>query len=107
MKDIVGIIAVVVACVAGIWGAVELSYRLTAAYSPKMEEVRRDTFEQSRAFREGTVRDIENLRLEYMRGTPEHKSALRSVILHRMAGLPVDTLTPELRNFKNELERSF
>lgn len=88
---------------ASIFGLNELGFRVFERYSPKVEEVRRTTYEQSRSFREGTVRDLENLAMEYRKGTPEQKAAIKATALHRLAGIPDDLLTPELRQFKSQL----
>jgi len=56
-------------------------------YAPKYEQVRRQTFEQSRAFNQGMVQELENMQFQYEREKdPNAREALKSIILHRAAG---------------------
>lgn len=82
----------------------EGGFRLYEHYNPKYEQVRRTTYEQSRAFREGTVRDLENLALEYARGNDAVKASIRATALHRLANVPEELLTPNLIKFKRDME---
>lgn len=84
----------------------ELSYRLSQHYMPRYEQVRRETYEESRAYQEGMVRDLENLRLAYLQAqSPDQKAALRSTIQHRFADLPADIeMPPDLQAFKDAME---
>jgi hypothetical protein len=78
-----------------------------AFFAPKYREVERQTFEQSRAFNEGMVRDLENLCLQYQGGTPAQQSALASTIRHRIAGYPnTDQLPAHVRACLNNITRS-
>lgn len=73
-------------------------------YSPKYEESRRKTFEQSRAFNEGMVRDLQNLRMDYLKADANGKAALRATIIHRFSVYDKNTLPAELRLFYSQLE---
>lgn len=103
MKDLRDAVLWIVLIVAVFGGGAELSYRIYQRYAPLNEQVRRETYEQSRAFREGTVRDLENMQLEYARGGDAQKAAIKSVALHRLADVDPSLLTPELRDFRAEL----
>jgi hypothetical protein len=85
-------------------GINEIDFGIFKHFAPRIERVRRETYEQSRAFQEGTVRDLENLSLEYAAGNQAVKEAIRAVALHRLADLSSELLTPNLRSFKSELE---
>lgn len=104
MKDVLAAVLVVACIGLASFGAGELSYRIYARYAPLGEQVRRETFEQSRAFHEGMVRDLENLRLEWARGDAAQKAAVASIARHRLADVPDDILTPSLRAWRRELE---
>lgn len=70
----------------------------------KYENARREVFEETKSYKHGTIRDLQNLMLEYQAAESEaHKSALRSVILHRSAAFDPNELTPELRQFLSTL----
>lgn len=106
MKDLLALIAVVLLIVIGVFGASELGYRVYQRYAPLNEQVRRETYEQSRAFQEGTVRDLENLRMDYASGNDAQKAAIRSVAIHRLADVPQELLTPSLRQWANEMRNN-
>lgn len=95
---------VIAIAIGGVLLFTEMNFRLTEHYSPKLEAVRRTTYEESRAFQEGTVRDFENLYLEYSRSNDAGKAAIRDVARHRIADVPDELMTGNLRRFKSELE---
>lgn len=77
-------------------------------FAPKYEAARRNVFEESKSYKHGTTRDLQNLMLEYRKATNEgHKQALKATILHRIAAFPVEDLTPELRSFVAELNQTY
>lgn len=87
-------------------GGYELSYRMFQHYAPRYEQVRRETYEQSRAYQEGTVRDLENLRLEYGRAqTDSARAAIKDTVRERSADLPDDLqLSPSLQAFLDQMK---
>lgn len=99
---IVGIVAVV-----GLsWALVANDYALFSTFAPKYEQTRRTTFEQSKAYRQGMVQELQNMQFEYLKATPEQQDALASVILHRSADVPADAMPPDLARFVGELRRA-
>lgn len=98
-KTLGGLAIAIIVVVAIAFGA----FAITAYFNPKYEAVRRTTYEQSRAFQEGTVRDLENLQIEWSHATPAQKDALRAVILHRLADVPPGLLTANLIEFSNQV----
>lgn len=103
MSKAIGVIAGLIAGVLVLVGLSYLSYQLYAFYAPKYEEVRRTTYEQSRAFNEGMVRDLETLKLQYVQATPDQQAALKAVILHRFSVYPEEAMPPDLRQFYTQL----
>jgi len=75
------------------------AYVSTAFYAPRYEDIRRTTFEHSRAFNEGMVRDLENLKMQYQAATDVQKIGLRATIIHRFEVYPIDSMTPDLQTF--------
>lgn len=55
------------------------------------------------AYNDGMAKELDSMRFEYIQAAPEHKAALASVILHRVAGYDVELLPSELRAFINDL----
>ena len=82
----------------------ETDYRITQHYAPKYEDVRRTTFEHSRAYNQGTVQNLSMDYQEYLGASPEHKAALRSLILHRYADYPTESMPPYLAEFYTGLQ---
>lgn len=76
-------------------------------FGPKYEQQRREIFEQSRAFNQGMVQELQNMQFEYMKATPQQKEALASIILHRSSGYNLnDQIVPaDLRSFIEQLKR--
>lgn len=98
---VIGILIFIGATIAGLSYASWYGYNY---YAPKYEESRRKTFEQSRAFNEGMIRDLQNLRLDYLKADANGKSALRSTIIHRFSVYDKQSLPAELRLFYSQLE---
>jgi hypothetical protein len=51
------------------------------------------------------VQELRNMQMEWVQASPEHKAALRSIVLHRAAGVPGDAIPPDLAAWLNELNR--
>jgi type VI protein secretion system component VasK len=73
-------------------------------FAPAHEQVRRETFEQSKAYQQGMVQDLRNMQFAYVQADSEHKAALASVIRHRFADYPTDQLPADLRQFLKEIQ---
>ena len=76
---------------------------MNKVFMPSQEQVRRDTFEQSKAYRQGMVQELQNMQFEYVKAAPEHKTALASLIKHRAADVPRDAMPNDLYTFIKEL----
>ena len=74
-------------------------------WAPKQEAARREVFEQTKAYRQGMVQELQNMQFQYVQADPAGKAALASIILHRAADFPEDAMTPDLRSFIDELKR--
>lgn len=106
MKEIAAWVGGLVLVVGLIWALTGNSLALTKVFAPKFEQVRRETFEQSKAYRQGMVQELQNMQFQYVQAAPEHQAALRSVILRRAADVPDDALTADLRAFVAQLRRA-
>ena len=74
-------------------------------FAPKYEQVRRETFEQTKSYNQGMIQELQNMQFEYVKADPQHKPALSAIILHRSADFPIESLPFELRNFINDLRQ--
>ncbi len=77
---------------------------MTGYFKPKYTEIDRKTFEESRTFNEGMVRDLENLKLAYEGASIPQKQSLRAIVLHRFSVYPQERLTPDLRKFYSSVQ---
>lgn len=74
-------------------------------WGPKYEDARREIFENTKSYKQGNIRDLQNLMIEYRGADSDgHRKALKDVILHRFAAVDRQDLTPELRRFLSEIE---
>lgn len=72
---------------------------LTHFSQPRYEAIRRETFEQSKAYNQGMVQNLRTMQESYVLADDEHKTALASVIKHETADYDVDSLPPDLQTF--------
>lgn len=74
-----------------------------SVFAPAHEQVRRNTFEGSKAYRDGVVQELRSMQFAYLQAAPEHRAGLASVIRHKVAGVPVDAIPLDLQQFIQEL----
>lgn len=86
------------------WIAQGNDFFLYRFFAPKYEDTRREVFEHSKAFRQGAVQELENMRFEYVSADAKHKDALASIILHRAADYDDAILPSDLRDFIRDLK---
>ena len=101
-------IGVLVAILALSWVLMGNEFFLYKYFAPKQEAVRRQVFEQSRAFNQGMVQELQNKQFDYAKTTdPAAKAALASVILHRASGYNLDDpiVPADLRGFITKLKQ--
>lgn len=109
MKEFIGWVfagALVVVVALGLsWAVMGNNFFLYSYFAPKMENVRRNTFEQSKAFNQGMIQELQNMQFQYEQADASHKQALASLILHRAADYDQDRLPPDLYSFIEHLKR--
>lgn len=104
MKNIgIGILGVA-ALLGFVWLIQGNDFFLYKVFAPKYEQVRRETFEQSKAYNQGMIQELQNMQFEYVKADKEHQAALASVILHRAADYNENKLPGDLRAFINQLK---
>ena len=102
-KVTVAVVAFIVLLLVGSWAAQVNHWFMFKVFAPKHEQVRRETFKQSRAFNQGLNQEVQAMRFEYEQASSEYRDALRSIILHRTAG-DEEHLSPDLRQWVAELK---
>lgn len=76
---------------------------LTKVFAPKFEQVRRETFEQSKAYQDGVIQELRAYQFEYLKADEAHKAAMGPIIRHKLAGFPSDQLPYDLQQFVSTL----
>lgn len=98
--------AVIGYTVLGLLGIVALTLFLNGVgllnysiFAPLQTRVDNKVFHESQQYNDGMIRDLENLKREYIEASPEGKAALKGTIIHRFEIYPRDRLTPDLQSF--------
>lgn len=99
MKPLLAIFGGVIGVGALTWGLTYHELIFTGFFAPKFENVRRNTYEQSKSFRTGAVQELQNMQFEYISSDASHKLALKDIIIHRAAEVPEDAMPQDLYNF--------
>jgi hypothetical protein len=88
-----------------IWGFVLIagfsliSYAGYAFFAPRYEQVRYDTFKQSQAYNDGMIRDLQELKRDYIAANDEQKIALKALTIHRFEVYDINRLPSDLQSF--------
>lgn len=104
MKIVLSIIGVILAIIALGWLAQGNDFFLYKVFAPKYEQVRRETFEQTKSYNQGMIQELQNMQFEYLRADTNQQDAMASIILHRAADYPADKLPPDLYAFIQQLK---
>ena len=83
-----------------------LSFYLYSYFAPKYEQVRYDTFKQSQSYNDGMLRDLQDLKMEYIKANDEQKAALKAIVIHRFSVYELEKLPYDLRGFYMELTKN-
>ena len=104
MKMILLWVAGLVTLIAIGWALAVNQVAMFKVFSPVMEQARRETFEQSKAYRDGAVQELRAMQFEYIKADSSHKAGLAAVIRHKSAGLPQDAIPADLNAFIKEIQ---
>lgn len=104
LKVVVGVLATVLVIIFLSWVFRSAQYSQDSVFAGKEEELRRKTFEQSRAYIEGMDQELQKMQFEYVQADEKHKVALGSIILHRVAGVDLSKLPYDTQQFIQKLK---
>lgn len=99
IKELLPYVAGLLAVVAAIWLITGNTLLMQKVFNPQFEQVRRETFESSKSYRDGMAQELRALQLEYIKADPTIKNALAAAIKHKAAGIPEDALPTDLQLF--------
>lgn len=99
------VVLVIVAILGLTWIVQGNDFFLMKHFAPKYEAARREGFEQSKAFNQGTAQELRSYQIEYVKADKGHQDALRKIILHQVADYPEEKLPKDLQEFVGQLKR--
>lgn len=103
MKTVLAWILGAIITIAVVWLLAFNGLLMGAYFGPKQEQVRRNTFERSKAYNDGMVQEIQAMQFQYEQADDKHKAALASIIRHRLAGYQNHQLPSEIEEFVRTL----
>lgn len=104
LKGIVSFLFYGILGAAVIFGLSYGSYRAYEFFAPRYAAVDNKVFHETQAYNDGMLRDLEDIKLQYVSAKPEQKEALRAVALHRFSIYPRERMPADLRDFYEKLE---
>lgn len=102
-KEILLWVAGLFAVIAVIWLLAFNNLAMMKVFMPAQEQVRRETFEQSKAYRDGAIQELRAMQFEYIKATPEQKLMMKPLFMHKLAGIPDDAIPLDLKTFIQSL----
>lgn len=104
MKDFFSGIGAIVLVVGGIAGASIGGYYLWAFLAPKYEATRRDVMIESRAYSEGAIRQLYNLKRQYETAQSDtERATIAATAKHEFSIFPAERLPADLRLFMSQI----
>ena len=98
----VGIVGLGILLLAAIGGGGRYVYLQT--WGVRTADMERAVFEESKSYVQGTIRDLDNLRIQYYKtDNPTERAVLRVTMRHRLATFPDDKIPDHLKEFVAEL----
>jgi len=86
------------------FGVNYFAYGSFSFFAPKYEAVRRDVMIESRAYQEGTIRRIYELRLQYEQAQDDSaRATIRQIVLHETRAFDRRRLPRDLQAFINQM----
>jgi hypothetical protein len=85
------------------WAIQGNDFFLYKVFAPQYEQTRREVFEQSKAYNQGMVMEIQSMQFQWYQADSGHKDALADLILHRVADFDMNRMPLELRSFIQQL----
>jgi len=108
VSRIIGIVVVALVVLLAIgWFTQGNDFFMFKIFGARHEQLRRETFEKSKAFNQGMIQELQNMQFQYVQADAEHKAALADIILHRAADFDLQQpqVPADLRSFIEQLKR--
>jgi hypothetical protein len=100
---VMSVVGLVLLCGA-IFGLNYFGYTNFAFFAPKFEAVRRDQMIESRAYTEGTIRELYTLQRQYQTAkSDDERATIAAAAQHEFSIFPKDRLPSDLRTFLSQI----
>jgi hypothetical protein len=100
MREVLAVIGILISAVVFTAGISVGSYYLYAFLAPKYEATRRDVMIESRAYSEGTIRELYTLQRQYQAAkTDAERDTIASAARHEFSIFPKERLPGDLQAF--------
>lgn len=103
MKEFFVGLIVVVAFIGACFAIPAIQLQVMRIYGTELESVKTDIYQENKSYVEGTVRDLRELHVDYVKANDSQKESLRSLILHRANELDWERLPVDVQEFLKEL----
>ena len=105
MKQVFGVAALaLVAILALSWVFQRNDWFMYKVFAPKYEQVRRETFQQTKSYNQGVIQELDRAYRDYnAAASDQEKDAIKSVVLHQVADYDIEKLPSYLREFVQKL----
>jgi len=105
VKNLLKLTIVIAASVAFIFLVSMFGLGMDSFFKPKYRAMDNKVFKESEQYNDGMIRDLENLRMDYINGDETKKQALKAVILHRFSVYSEEKMSYDLRSFYQQLKK--
>ena len=99
-----GIVFVIGFLAVAVFAGPSIKLMLTKTFGVAQTSAETDVYRQTKSYVEGTIRDLREMQVEYIKAEDDHKDALRSLILHRAGEIDREDLPLDLQSFLDDLE---
>jgi hypothetical protein len=96
---------VLVGVLGACWAIEGNSFFLYQVFAPKEAQVERKVFEETKSYNDGVAEEVEGMELAYAQADADHKAAIASIVLHRVAAYDLSKLPQDEQVFISELKR--
>jgi hypothetical protein len=104
-----GILFSIIGAILGIlaltWVAQGNEFFLLTVFGSKMENARYNAFKKSQPYRDGTIKELRKLQVDYVNSSPEHKNTIGGIILGMLGEGDEDELPADLQAFISKLRQ--
>jgi len=81
------------------WLSAGNDFAMFRFFAPRREAVRREVFEQSKAYRQGMINELRDYQMQYIKGDAAQKAAMATLIIRQADQVPAAVLPADLAQF--------